>query len=387
MKSNWRKCEFQELYYIPSRNGLSKPSKIRGNGYKMINMGELFSNDRIYDIPMELVPLNEAEKVAKIEKNDLLFARQSLVASGAGKCSIVMEVSPLTVFESHIIRVRLDDKIANPLFYYYYFKSSHSPIKTIIQHNVQAGIKASDLAKLIVDVPPIDEQEKIAKILSTLDQKIELNSRLIETLNQIGRALFDDYSQKTNKKEIATSLLNFERGVEPGSKNYYPEQSPNMIRFIRVGDMLNDTPENYVDKSLCQNSILEETDIAMSFDATIGRVSYGITGGFSSGLRKVSSNNPNISNAFIYYYLTSEDVQKTLLEYATGTAILHAGKAIDYLQLPYQESATKILSNRLNCIFSKQLSLKRQNNTLSNLRDTLLPRIINDEINIEKVNV
>lgn len=59
---------FGDLYAIDSRNGLSKPSKIRGSGYKMINMGELFANDRIYDIPMELVPLKDPEKInAKVE--------------------------------------------------------------------------------------------------------------------------------------------------------------------------------------------------------------------------------------------------------------------------------------------------------------------------------
>ena len=105
---NWNTVRFGDLYEEDSRNGLTKPSKVRGSGYKMINMGELFSNDRIYDIPMELVPLKENEKKAKVESGDLLFARQSLVLEGAGKCSIVMETSPLTVFESHIIRVRLN---------------------------------------------------------------------------------------------------------------------------------------------------------------------------------------------------------------------------------------------------------------------------------------
>ena len=155
--NNWNNVKFSSLYAIPSKNGLTKPSRIRGSGYKMINMGELFANDRIYDIPMELVPLSESEKItSKVEKNDLLFARQSLIVSGAGKCSIVLEVSPLTVFESHIIRVRLNEKIANPLFYYYYFKSTLSPIKKIVQHCVQAGIKASDLAELTVINPPIE---------------------------------------------------------------------------------------------------------------------------------------------------------------------------------------------------------------------------------------
>ena len=103
----WQQRKFGELYKVPSRNGLSKPSRVRGSGYKMINMGELFANDRIYDIDMELVPLTDSEKEkAKVESGDLLFARQSLIASGAGKCSIVMKTSELTVFESHLIRVR-----------------------------------------------------------------------------------------------------------------------------------------------------------------------------------------------------------------------------------------------------------------------------------------
>lgn len=105
---SWKKVKFSTLYEIPSRNGLTKPSRIRGSGYKMINMGELFANSRIYDIPMELVPLTDSEKInCKVERNDLLFARQSLVLEGAGKCSIVMETSSMTVFESHLIRLHV----------------------------------------------------------------------------------------------------------------------------------------------------------------------------------------------------------------------------------------------------------------------------------------
>ena len=55
----WEKVEFGELYLLPSKNGLNRPSRVRGSGYKMINMGELFAFDRIKDIPMELVPMND----------------------------------------------------------------------------------------------------------------------------------------------------------------------------------------------------------------------------------------------------------------------------------------------------------------------------------------
>ena len=186
----YKTIRFGDLYAVDSRNGLTKPSKVRGSGYKMINMGELFSNDRIYDIPMELVPLNDKEKLnAKVEIGDLLFARQSLVLEGAGKCSIVMDVSPLTVFESHLIRVRLISG-ANPMFYYYYFRSPLSPIKTIVSQCAQAGIRGSDLQELNVIFPPKETQDKIANILSKYDDLIENNQKQIKLLEEVAQRLY-----------------------------------------------------------------------------------------------------------------------------------------------------------------------------------------------------
>ena len=241
----WQQREFGELYKIPSRNGLSKPSRVRGSGYKMINMGELFSNDRIYNINMELVPLTEAEKEkAKIEKNDLLFARQSLVASGAGKCSIVMETDDLTVFESHLIRVRLNPQIADSMFYYYYFKSFNSPIKAIIQHCVQAGIKASDLEKLFVAVPPLEIQTKISGILSKIDDKIEENNRINKNLSNLLQAIYQKRFGEVSlgakqgilsdicsysKEKVAVSELNVNTYFS--TENMLPENSWYQLRL------------------------------------------------------------------------------------------------------------------------------------------------------------
>ena len=189
----YEKIRFGSLYAIGSRNGLSKPSKVRGSGYKMINMGELFANDRIYDIPMELVPLKENEKInAKVEVGDLLFARQSLVLEGAGKCSIVMEVSPLTVFESHLIRVRLVEE-ANPSFYYYYFRSSLSPMKSIVNQCAQAGIRGSDLQELEVLFPPKQIQDKIVGILEQYDNLIDNNKKQIKLLEEMAQRLYKEW--------------------------------------------------------------------------------------------------------------------------------------------------------------------------------------------------
>ena len=60
--SNWYLVEFNELYSeAGSRNGLTRPKRVRGQGYKMVNMGELFAYDRIDNQPMERVPMDESE--------------------------------------------------------------------------------------------------------------------------------------------------------------------------------------------------------------------------------------------------------------------------------------------------------------------------------------
>ena len=91
------RVRFGDLYALPSRNGLMRPSRVRGEGHKMVNMGELFANARIGDIPMERVPMNEREiEKFSLEEGDLLFARQSLVLEGAGQCSYISSVPETT---------------------------------------------------------------------------------------------------------------------------------------------------------------------------------------------------------------------------------------------------------------------------------------------------
>ncbi len=190
----WERVPFEDLYAIPSRNGLNRPQKVRGSGYKMINMGELFEFNHIGDIEMERVQLNDRElNNMCVQEGDLLFARQSLVLAGAGKVSIIRKVSEETTFESHIIRVRLNKEKADPYFYYYFFKSPYSGISSIVQQCAQAGIKGSNLQKLLMPLPPIETQKKISSILLHYDDLIENNRRRIQLLEQSARLLYREW--------------------------------------------------------------------------------------------------------------------------------------------------------------------------------------------------
>lgn len=175
----------ENLLSIPIRNGLSKPTKIRGEGVKMIGMGELFANDWIGNMSMDLVPVSEKELVnTLIEEGDLLFARQSLVLDGAGKCSIVTEASEETVFESHLIRIRINRERANPYYLYYYFKSPQgkNSVARLVEQVAAAGIRGKELVKLSVPCPEMSVQNKVADFLCEIDRKILVSSQINRNL-------------------------------------------------------------------------------------------------------------------------------------------------------------------------------------------------------------
>jgi type I restriction enzyme S subunit len=159
----------------------------------MVGMGDLFGHPWIKGHEMERVPVTATElERAMLEPGDLLFARRSVKLAGAGVCSIYWGSDESTTFESSLIRVRLDQSIADPLFFFYYFRSQpgRQRIETIVEQTAVAGIKASSLGRLSISVPLVEEQKRVAQVLRSLDEKIDNNRRIARTLEEIATALF-----------------------------------------------------------------------------------------------------------------------------------------------------------------------------------------------------
>ncbi len=196
MNSEWREVRFADMLEEPVRNGIYKPKQFHGNGAKIVNMGELFAYPRLRDVKMKRLKLTAAEeKRFLLAPGDLIFARRSLTSEGAGKCSIVMDIGETTTFESSIIRARPHADRASSLFLYYLFASpvGRYALGTIKREVAVSGITGTDLSNLVIRLPPAREQRTIAAVLSALDDKIELNRRLNETLEASARALFRDW--------------------------------------------------------------------------------------------------------------------------------------------------------------------------------------------------
>jgi type I restriction enzyme S subunit len=405
---SWESTLFENLYLVDSRNGLTKPSKIRGAGFKMINMGELFANDRIYDIPMELVPLNENEKTsAKIEKYDLLFARQSLVLEGAGKCSIVMDVSPLTVFESHIIRVRLNQEMANPLFYYYYFRSPSSPIKTIVSQCAQAGIRGSDLQKLEVVFPPLETQYRIAETLSSYDSLIENNQKQIKLLEEAAQRLYKEWFVDLRfpgyehtkivdglpegwRKGSLGSFFTISIGkTPPRSEHQWFSNNVTDIPWVSISDMGNssifikETSERLTKEAVERFNIkiVPSNTIFVSFKLTVGRVSIST----EPMCTNEAIAHVQIEEAFFreYVYLYLKNFKYDTLGNTSSISQAINSKVIKAMPAIIPDNTllkrfNKILAPIFDEIYNKNLC----NLKLREARDRLLPKLMNGEIEL-----
>jgi type I restriction enzyme S subunit len=196
LPTSWQVVELGSVLENGTRNGIYKSAEFHGSGTKMVNMGELFAHPRLKSVPMRRVELtkDEAERFG-LRVGDLLFARRSLVAKGAGKCSVVLQIDEPTAFESSLIRARPDPKAVDSLYLYYLFASSFGvyALQSILRQVAVSGITGSDLVRLQIPVPPLSEQRVIAHILGTLDDKIELNRRMSETLEAMARAIFKSW--------------------------------------------------------------------------------------------------------------------------------------------------------------------------------------------------
>ena len=421
-------ARFGDLFLEPQRNGLTRPKKVRGVGLPMVNMGELFAYPRIHDIPMDLVPVDRKEHHYLLETGDLLFARQSLVLSGAGQCSIFLGNGAATVFESHLIRCRLDARRSNPLFYFYFFRSPEGrrAIEAIVEQGAGAsGIRGSDLVNVQVPNPPKRIQDEIAEILGSIDDRITLLRETNATLEAIAQALFKswfvDFDPVRAKMEgrtpegmdEATAALfpdGFEtselgevpRGWRGGTvasvallnaKSLSPRNPPPEINYLDLAGVkanVFDVPQCYsfADAPSRARRVLQEGDCivgtvrpgnrSFGFIATAQNHLIGSTG-FA-----VLSPKQHWMTAFTYLCATRDESIDRLASLADGgayPAVRPDVVASTPCTLPPDE-VMKVFDGAARPLLDAIGANSEQAQTLSTLRDTLLPRLISGQLRL-----
>ena len=356
--------------------------------------------------------LTEYKGGVKFRNGDILMARITPCLEN-GKISQVsiLDYNEIGAGSTEFIVLREKEGISDKDFIYYlsnseYFKEP--AIKSMVGSSGRQRVQRDVVENLEIYVPPLETQKKIGKVLSFFDKKISLNKKinknLEKTLITIFNSWFINFENYDNSKgmkidesygeipvdwsvEMLEDYVDFVTGVEPGSKNYHEKPEPHDIPFLRVGDLGSRDNGVFIDPSLSKNKILKYDDIVLSLDATIGIVKMGLEGAYSTGMRKLVIKNDNINQPFLYCLVKSNRIQRIIETFATGTTILHAGKSIKHMNFVLSDKKTMDDFGKIgNPIISIILTNLKEIEYLTNLRDTLLPKLMSGEIDVSRIN-
>jgi len=177
------------------KNGVNKSKEDFGFGMPFINLQDVFGHWEIEQSDFDLVNATDVElKNYNLNKGDILFIRSSVKPSGVGLTSVVKEDIHNTIYSGFIIRFRPNDMTFDVEYSKYCFHDELFRQRLLQKSTVSANsnINQESLVSLDLLLPPKEEQEKIAKILSTLDKSIEATNRLIEKEKNIKTALMQE---------------------------------------------------------------------------------------------------------------------------------------------------------------------------------------------------
>lgn len=314
----------------------------------------------------------------------------SLVGS-VGKTAIV----PKTFAGCNLVRATglidiKDEILAKWVKYYIDSPQGQAYINSNVNTTVQVTLNIKSLSDMPIPLPDHAIREKIVAILSSLDDKIELNRRINANLEQQAQALFDEYFihniGKLGNYSTAslTDIAQFLNGL--AMQKFRPKGNEDGIPVLKIKELGQgkcDASSDLCSSSIPKEYIINNGDIVFSWSGTL-LVDIWCSGicGLNQHLFKVLP--LNYPKWLIYfwtkYHLSNfiriaQDKAVTMGHIKRGD--LDAAKVI----IPSAESLNeldKIMSPMLQSIISNRI----ENNNLSILRDTLLPKLMSGEITV-----
>ena len=290
--------------------------------------------------------------------------------------------------------------------YLYYWLSSPVGKAELENHTIgstQRALTIQGLKKVRIPLLPTREQREVVRILESINHKIEVNGRMNETLEQIGQTLFKHYfiDNPESKTWPVTELGNYIELVNGASyKSSELKPSANALvtlkSFSRGGGFRRDGFKEFIG-TIKDPQVVTDGDIVVAHTdvtqkAEIAGVPALVTGtgryekvGISMDVVKVNSTDDNISSAFLYFLLRSRTFQDHKMGYISGTTVLHLNKKCipSYkLRIPTDSSVLKAISDSFVSIVKSIAQNEDQADSLTELRYSLLPRLMSGKIKV-----
>ncbi len=331
-----------------------------------------------------------------VEPGDILIANTDLTQNREiiGSPLIMPDIGRKACFSLDLSKLVIkDEKQLDKDYLFYYLKSPHARDYMISHSNGSTVMHLSvkSVPKMPMRLPEISEQRRIGKVLREIDEKIELNRQMNETLEQMGQALFRHYfidnpEAEGWRKSKLGELTDINR--ESIGKDYPHDK----IQYVDIASVSTGSIDKYETIELSSapsraRRIVRDSDIIW---ATVrpNRRAYSLVMNpaenmiVSTGFAVMS---PGINAlGFVYYYTSLQAFADYLVLHARGAAY-PAVTAADFKGAPIKlpdNKALELFDELVAPNLQRISELKKEIQILVTLRDTLLPRLISGKVKV-----
>ena len=302
---------------------------------------------------------------------------------------------------AHNTVLYIDDFKGNyPLYLYYLLKNI--PLASLGGGSAVPTLNRNHIHPIeIRHCQSLEEQKRIAGILGALDDKIELNRRINANVEEQAKALykswFVDFEPFKDSGFVDSELGPIPTGWSIGSIYTYMDviygapyksslfnTNKKGLPLIRIRDLKTYSPQFYTEEILPNTEYIECGDIIAGMDAEfIPCIWRGDTGVLNQRVCKFIPKYDYVSNFYIYSVIRPE--LEFVQSYKTGTTVSHLGKSdIDKFKviIPSKDVIEKY-SRIADTYLAEIIKIANENQRLISLRNTLLPKLMSGEINVE----
>ena len=351
------------------------------------------SDIQFIDLSSESLPSRARRKV---QLNDIIY---STVRPNQKHFGIIKNQPENFLVSTGFAVLHINKIIADPNFIFYNLIQNENTesLHAIAEQTTSAypAIKPSDIENLSIKLPPLPTQQKIARILSSLDDKIELNNKINTNLEQQAQVLFKNWfvdfepfggKMPEGWKEVDIySIANIIYGSPFASKLFNTEKNGKPI--IRIRDLKDQHSDVYTLEERDDAYLIQPKDIVVGMDGEFRPYIWGSEHGWLNQRVCVFENKRPKGKAFLYFSIKPllDVVEKTQV----ATTVIHIGKKdFDKFQitLPTEEILDKF-DELTDPILDQIVANRLENRRLAELRNALLPKLMSGGLDVESVKI
>ncbi len=384
----WKEYQIQDVCRLINGRAYSNDEMLEHGKYKIVRVGNLSGgNSTWFYSDLEL----PADKYC--HNGDLLFAWACTFGPHIWK-------EDNTIFHYHIWKIVEDKDVVDRRFFYYYLKFATGGFLGALNGSVMVHITKSSMEKMIIRIPKkLEDQRRIASILSSLDRKIELNNKINADLEEMAQAIFKnwfvDFEPFKDGKFVDSEL-----GMIP--EGWKVVVFDNILKVTTTKTGKEGIPEYSVtntgihprdekftknlSKSSAKNKLIRKGNLVFGMSREI--LNWGImkeeVGGVSSAYNVYIVDEKIVSTTYLECFIAQRmDYFADLIKPASreGQGVDKALLMKKIIYIPPSE-VLDVFLEKYNSIMHLTEIRNQENSRLSLLRDTLLPRLMSGELEV-----